>query len=89
MWVQYFDMITLLKDFIETERSGDFEKNLYTIKQMLPYFYASGHFHYVKSAQIYLQTMSHLEKVMEKTKYNDFVTKGYFTIILYISVHII
>lgn len=80
LWVQYFNMVTLLKKFIEAERTGDWEKHLYTIKLMIPYFHASGHFPYAKSCQIYLQSVANLKEKMDISEYNKFVTNGYFTI---------
>ncbi|KYN23235.1 hypothetical protein ALC57_04345 [Trachymyrmex cornetzi] len=58
LWVQYFNMVSLLKKFIEAERTGDWEKHLYIIKLMILYFHASGHFPYAKSCQIYLQSVA-------------------------------
>lgn len=80
LWVQYFNMVTLLKKFIEAERTGDWEKHLYTIKLMIPYFHASGHFPYSKSCQVYLQSVAKLKEKMSITEYNKFVTNGFFTI---------
>lgn len=80
LWVQYFNMVSLLKKFIEAERTGDWEKHLYTIKLMIPYFHASGHFPYAKSCQIYLQSVAKLEEKMDIFEYNKFVRNGYFTI---------
>lgn len=44
LWVQYFRMVTLVKQFIEAERMGNWNLHLDTIQKMLPYFHASGHF---------------------------------------------
>ncbi|KYM96907.1 hypothetical protein ALC62_12417 [Cyphomyrmex costatus] len=52
LWVQYYEMITLMKNFIQAERSGDWELHLTTIQKMIPYFHASGHFLYAKSAHL-------------------------------------
>lgn len=73
-------MVALFRKFIEAERGGDREKHLYVVLMMMPYFHASGHFHYAKTSQIYLQCLSKLKKIMEESEYNNFVTKGYFTI---------
>ena len=79
-WLQYFNMVTLVKNFIEAERTGNWEKHLYTIKLMMPYFYASGHHHYSKACHIYLQEMSSLEEKMDIFEYLKFTKDGYFTI---------
>lgn len=55
LWTQYFKMVTLVKHFIEAERSGNWDLHLDTIQRMLPFFHASGHFLYAKSAHLYLQ----------------------------------
>lgn len=38
LWVQYLEMMTLIRHFIEAERTGNRELHLGTIKLMLPYF---------------------------------------------------
>lgn len=55
LWVQYFQMVTLIKQFIQAERTGNWDLHLKTVQRMLPYFHASGHFLYAKAAQLYLQ----------------------------------
>ncbi|GBM02352.1 hypothetical protein AVEN_31260-1 [Araneus ventricosus] len=57
LWVQYLDMVLVLKDFIRAERMGDWRAYLSTIKRMIPYFHATGHFLYAKSAQLFIQDM--------------------------------
>lgn len=80
LWVQYFEMVTLVKQFIEAERSGNWKLHLETIQKMLPYFHASGHFLYAKSAHLYLQDMFSLKECITSKEYEDYVQKGYFTI---------
>jgi len=79
LWVQYFRMVSIAKEFIRAERMGDWEAHLNSIKNMLPYFHASGHFLYAKSAHLYLQDMLKLQNIMEKSVFDKF-TKGFFTI---------
>ncbi|XP_053373150.1 uncharacterized protein LOC123533634 [Mercenaria mercenaria] len=62
LWFMYIDMISILQQFIRAERTGDWILHLSTLKKMLPYFAASGHNLYLKSAYIYLQNMLKLEK---------------------------
>lgn len=57
LWMQYFDMITIAKQFIVAERSGNWKLHLESIRRMIPFFHSSGHFLYAKSSQIYLQDM--------------------------------
>lgn len=47
---------------------------------MLPYFHASGHFFYAKSAHMYLQDMLDLKASMGEFEYKKFTTQSYFTI---------
>ena len=60
LWIQYLDMIQILKTFIKAERTGEWELSLYAVQQMLPYFAAAGHNLHLKSAHVYLQTMCQL-----------------------------
>lgn len=44
LWVQYFRMNVLMKQFIKAERMGDWELHLTTVGKMLPFFHSAGHF---------------------------------------------
>lgn len=55
LWITYFRMVTILKDFIAADRMGDWNLHLYSIELMIPLFHASGHFPYAKASQIYIQ----------------------------------
>ena len=57
LWLQYMDMVDVLRKFIKGERTGNIKLHLQAVFEMLPYFAASGHSLYVKSAYIHLQTM--------------------------------
>jgi len=59
-------MISIAKEFIRSERIANWAAHLSSIKKMLPYFHASGHFLYAKSAHLYLQDMLHLKKIWKK-----------------------
>ncbi|KAK4880987.1 hypothetical protein RN001_004306 [Aquatica leii] len=80
LWVQYFRMVTLIKQFIKAERSGNWVLHLTTIQKMLPFFHASGHIFYAKCAQLYIQDMLTLKDRMDPLEYNKFTSEGYFTI---------
>ena len=56
LWVQYFNMVTLMKKFIDSERRGDWDGHLACVQQMIPFFHASGHFQYAKCAHLYVKT---------------------------------
>lgn len=80
LWILYLRMVTLLKHFIQAERSGNWNLHLTTIKKMLPFFHAAGHFSYAKSATLYLQDMLNLANVLTPEEFNKFTEDGYFTI---------
>ncbi len=60
LWLQYIEMIDILRMFIKAERIGDWNLHLQAVQEMLPYFAAAGHNLYAKSAYIYLQKMQQL-----------------------------
>ena len=61
LWLQYMDMIDILRNFIRAQHIGNWELHLLSLSDMLPYLAASGHNHYTKCVWIYLQQMSKLE----------------------------
>ena len=79
LWVQYFNMITLVKNFIIAERTGNWTLHLKCVRNMIPYFYSSGHNLYAKCSHLYLQDMLKLEDNMDETEYRQFVD-GFFAI---------
>ena len=54
LWLQYLDMVSILQRFIRAERTANWKLHLQTVQDMLPYFAASGHSLYAKSANVYL-----------------------------------
>lgn len=80
LWVQYCRMVFIVEDFIHAEKSGDWQLHSDTIERMLPFFHATGHFPYAKSAQVYLEDMKALENHMSVSEYQKFTTEGYWTI---------
>ena len=58
------EMIDILQKFIKAERTEPWELHLQAVYEMihLPYFAASGHNLYVKSAYLYLQLMQDVKK---------------------------
>ena len=53
-------MIDILRNFVKAERTGNWRLHLQCVHDMLPYFAASGHRLYAKSAYVYLQMMTAL-----------------------------
>ena len=60
LWLQYMDMVALLRQFIEAERTGNWELHLQSLRDMLPFYAAAGLNLYAKSVYIYLQQMLEL-----------------------------
>ena len=61
LWLQYLDLIGILRRFIRAERLGDWKLHLQSLNEMLPWFAASGHYLYTKSVWLYLQDMARLK----------------------------
>ena len=61
LWLQYMDMVDILRKSIKAERTGHWAQHLESLSEMLPYMATSGHILYTKSAQLYLQSMVRLE----------------------------
>ena len=57
LWLQYMEIVRILRNFITTEYTGDWSLHLSTVKQILPYYAVAGHNQYAKSAYIYCQQM--------------------------------
>ena len=49
LWLQYLDMIAILKRFIKAEHTGNWMLHLAAVQDMLPFFAAAGHNLYAKS----------------------------------------
>ena len=62
LWLQYMNMVDTLQQYKRTERTGNWALHLDAISKMLSYLATSGHNHYSKSAWVYLQRISQLEK---------------------------
>lgn len=57
---QYLEMISIFKTFLKAERTGNWELHLKCVRNMLPYFAASGHNLYTKPSYVYLTDMQSL-----------------------------
>lgn len=62
LWMQCLEMISLIRELIKAERTGNWCMHLSTLAKMLPYFAASGHNNYTKGSCIFLQSMDKLEQ---------------------------
>ena len=65
LWIQYFDLVQIMRLFVRAEQTGHWFLHLYTVKQMLPYLHAAGHLAYAKSAHLYVQQMVELNEDLE------------------------
>jgi hypothetical protein len=79
LWKQYMYHVSLVKDFIFAERTGDWSFHLITVKKMLNLYAASGRVNYAKSARLYLQTMNDLPQFYPWL-FHCFNEKGYHAI---------
>ena len=57
LWIQYIDYISIVKQFILAERTGNWHLHLTSVSNMLNLFAATGRLNYAKSARLYLQSM--------------------------------
>lgn len=81
LWIQYWEMISIVRDFIRAECSGNWELHLTCVQRMIPYFHANGHFLYAKSAHLYLQDVRKLkETINDDYEFTRFTFDGFFTI---------
>ncbi|XP_075210330.1 uncharacterized protein LOC142317661 [Lycorma delicatula] len=80
LWIQYYRMTCLLKQFLEAEPTGNWTLHVTTIRKMLPFFHASGHFIYAKSTHVYLQDVALLEEKMTRMEFEKFTELGFFII---------
>lgn len=80
LWVLYFKMVSILKDSIHADRSGDWELHLKSLELMIPFFHVCGHFPYAKATTLYIQEMKNLKNIMDEVEYTQFTKMGYWTI---------
>ncbi|KAJ8890297.1 hypothetical protein PR048_009805 [Dryococelus australis] len=59
-WLQYQSMVELSRKIVQADFSGCWLSHLNGIRECLPVFAAAGYSNYLKSAYLYLQTMSQL-----------------------------
>lgn len=60
-WLQFMEMVDILKSNIRSERIGNWQMNIGSLGSMLPYFPAAGHNSYTKCTSIHLHEMSKLQ----------------------------
>lgn len=77
LWIQYFEQMILVLQFIRAERTGNWDLHLSTVKEMLPYFHSAGHILYAKSAHLYAQQMYELESKLSPSEFIRFTSEGF------------
>ena len=80
LWIQYFNLVSLLHLFIKAERTGNWNLHLHCIKNMLPFFHAAGHMAYARYAHLYVQQMENLHNVLPVEEFKKFNEQGFFTV---------
>ena len=60
LWLNYQQMLGVIQEIIEADRTGSLELLLLAVSDCLPIFAAAGHPNYLKSAYLYLQKMTAL-----------------------------
>ena len=76
LWIQYVEYITIIKNFIREEITGNWHLYLLSTSQMLNLFAAPGHVNYDKRHRMYLQIMLEL-LVKCPDLYEKLSTEGY------------
>lgn len=61
LWLQYMEMLDLVRAYIRSKRTGNWNQHLDTLTNMMPFMAASGHNLYFKSLSIYLQKIHQLD----------------------------
>lgn len=80
LWVQYLNLVAIGFTFLDSERVGDWQGHLSSVKQMVPIFHASVHLHYAKATVIYLQEMNLWKEKMTADEFKRFTEEGHFTV---------
>ena len=78
LWLQYMKCIEIFIRFLEAERRSNWKLHLNVAHEMMPLFFASGHYLYSKSTFLFLQTMLNLETTHPDIY--ELFEKGYHTI---------
>ncbi|ELU15065.1 hypothetical protein CAPTEDRAFT_192160 [Capitella teleta] len=58
LWLNYMEQVSLIKQFIYAEKTGDWALHLNSIRQMIPYFHAAGHLAYELAPSLQLSSQT-------------------------------
>ena len=61
LWLGYQQIRGVAGQVIAAERKGSWQMHLHVISACLPIFAAAGHYNYLKTAYLYIQSMCRLE----------------------------
>ena len=75
LWIQFLRHADIIKYFIFSERSKDWEGHLLACTKLLNLFAATGHLHYAKSCRLYVQQMRELPST-QPWLYEMFTSRG-------------
>ena len=79
LWIGYIKIVSIIQNLIKADRLSSHSLHLPSIQESLPIFSAAGHFNYLKSAYLYLQSMINLKsnnpRVYETFNNGDFTIR--------------
>jgi hypothetical protein len=61
LWIGYQGMINIARSLLQGDRTGSWVLHLRAMFHAMPIFAGAGHYNYLKSTYLYLQTMNNLE----------------------------
>ena len=73
LWCQYLRMAALLKMYIFSTRTSNFQLQLLVIEEMIPIVHAAGHMAHAKCARLHVQQMHELKSVMPSEEYEAII----------------
>ena len=77
-WLQYLEMVEILKRYVQAERSGKWQGHIDEVKNMLPYIVAAKHYKYMICLPLYINDTSTLQENHPQV-YHKFM-EGQFTV---------
>ena len=66
LWTQFMGFASIVRMFIRSDRTGDWNLHIHTSEQMLPCLVAAGHSNYLQSVLLYLQDIKNLCTCLKK-----------------------
>ena len=66
LWSQFMGFASIVRMFIRSDRTGDWNLHIHASEQMLPFLVAAGHSNYLQSVLLYLQDIKNLFTCLKK-----------------------